>query len=117
MANEIERAAASLERRYVSGALSEESAKTLIPRETVLEIAKGLGKPGAGQEILLVTILLDDSTSVATNINEIYFGYSQMLKALRSESSTADVQVHSRALNRGVLSPYTSLASIGELST
>jgi hypothetical protein len=117
MGNDLERVANSLERLYGSGTLSEGSAKALGRPETAIAIEGGLGKPGTGREVLLVSILVDDSTSVATNLDEIRLGYSKMLKALRAESSTADVQVHTRALNRGVLSPYTPLQDIGELAS
>lgn len=117
MGDDVERVASSLERLYGEGGLSEQSAKVLEQRATTLEIAKGLGERGSASEVLLVAILVDDSISVAPNVGEICFGYGQMLKALRAESATADVQVHTRALNRGILSPYTPLASTGELAT
>jgi hypothetical protein len=116
MASELDRTAGSLKRLYTSGALSKESADALTTRETVLDISKGLGETTSSPEVLLVSILVDDSTSIAINIGEICFGYDQMLQALRAEPFTADVQVHTRALNRGVISPYVSLAKIRSLT-
>jgi hypothetical protein len=116
MSQEIERVADSLKRLYGSGALSRTSADLLGQESTQRAIAAGLGSSGAGQEVLLVAILVDDSGSIALNLDEIHLGYERMLEALRGESANADVQVHVRALNRGVLAPYTPLARLGGLA-
>lgn len=117
MGNEIERAARSLENLYSSGALSDDATDALLAvTGAAKEIAPGLGEASTRDEILLASILVDDSTSIAININEIRFGHKIMLEALRAELFTADVQVHTRALNRGVLSPYKSLSSATPLT-
>jgi hypothetical protein len=109
VADELERVADSLESLYGSGGISEESAEALAavnPRE----LASGLGEVSSSSELLLATILVDDSTSISTSIDEIRHGYSVMLEALRDESFSADVQVHARAMNQGVISPYRKLS-------
>jgi hypothetical protein len=117
VSHEIERVADSLELLYGSGALSKPSAELLGQESAKRAIAKGLGPPGVGQEVLLVAILVDDSGSIALNLDEIHLGYERMLEALRGESANADVQVHIRALNHGVLAPYTPLVRLGGLAS
>lgn len=114
MEQELERVAGGLERLYGEGGLSEQSSAVLEQQRDT--IGKGLGEPATGSELLLVSILVDDSTSVATNLNEIDFGYNQMLEALRAEPSTAEVLVLTTLLNRGVVTPFTSLSQISALS-
>ena len=117
VSRETERAASNLERLYSSGALSRTSADLLGQERTKHAIAQGLGSASTKREVLLVAILVDDSTSIAINLDEIHFGYGQMLDALRAESVNTDVQVHVRALNRGVLAPYTPIAHLGALTS
>lgn len=114
MERELDRVAGGLERLYGEGGLSEQSSAVLQQQRDT--IGKGLGEPATGSELLLVSILVDDSTSVATNLNEIGFGYDQMLEALRAEPSTAEVLVLTTLLNRGVVTPFTPLSQISALS-
>jgi hypothetical protein len=117
MSQEVERAAGSLEALYRSGALSTDAKDALEGVEAVaVQIAAGLGETSTGNELLLAVILVDDSTSIAISINEIRSGHKLMLEALRAETFEADVQVQTRALNRGVLSPYKSLATATALT-
>jgi hypothetical protein len=117
MGQEIERAAGPLEGLYRSGALSDDTKDALLYVPGAVEkIAAGLGERSAGNELLLALILVDDSTSIAMRIKEIRFGHNLLLEALRAEASDADIQVHTRALNRGVLSPYETLANATPLS-
>lgn len=111
MGQEIERAAKSLEALYRSGALSDDTKNALLNvRGVANKVAAGLGERSEGDELLLAVILVDDSTSVAANMAEIRLGHKLMLEALRAESFGADVQVHTRTLNGGVMSPYERLA-------
>ena len=110
MGQEIERAAQSLETLYRAGALSDDASDALLAIEAVAEkIGAGLGEPSVSDELLLALILVDDSTSIAGSIDAIRSGHKLMLEALRAEPIEADVQVHTRLLTRGVLSPYKSL--------
>lgn len=109
MMNDLERVTANLGGLFKGGAVSDESAAILRSPTTALAIENGLGQSGEGGEVLLVAILVDDSTSVATNLAEIHLGYDAMIEALRAETATAHVQVLTRTLNRGVLSPYAPL--------
>jgi hypothetical protein len=118
MGQDIERAAESLEALYGSGGLSEESKDALLAVSgAALEIGRGLGDPSSAQELLLASILVDDSPSVAPNVAEIRFGHQLMLDALTPKESVANVQVLTRLLNRGILSPYRSIVQAIPLSS
>jgi len=117
MDQETERAARPLESMYRSGTLSDGATDALLTvTKGVERVAAGLGDRSSADELLLATILVDDSASIAININEIRFGHKLMLDALRAEAFAANVQVHTRALNRGVLSPYSDLSSTPSLT-
>jgi hypothetical protein len=116
MSQEIERAKGPLQALYRTGAISDDAADALAAVKAVAKIGAGLGERSAGDELLLALILVDDSTSIAANISEIRSGHKHMLEALRAEPFEADVQVHTRALNRGVVSPYQSLANASPLT-
>lgn len=109
MAEDVERVANALESLVLSGALSDESANALS-RVNSREVARALGDHSPSRELLLVSVLVDDSTSIATDIGEIRRGYGVMLEALRKEPFSADVRVSARAMNAGLIHPYVSLA-------
>lgn len=111
---EIDRIASAVEALYSSGAISDETKDALeVVKDT---LATGLGDRSAADELVLVVILVDDSTSVSLNMPEVRVGHQLMLDALRAESFAAEVQVQTRGLNHGVLSPYKSLASAAPLT-
>jgi hypothetical protein len=108
---EIERAAGLIERLVQRGAVSQETTDALLDTEqAAVEIGRGLGEHSSARDVLLATILVDDSTSIGRLVPEVRYGHSLLLDALASESTTADVQVLTRALNRGVIAPYKSLS-------
>ncbi len=116
MGNEIERAVGAIERLYGSGALSQQSADALHgTHRTALEISRGLGEPSSAGELLLATLLVDDSPSIAPNVVEVRLGHNNMLEALRTVDTTAEIRVLTRAFNRGVLSPYRAITQALEL--
>ena len=108
---QTERAAGLLERLYGSGAISRGSTDALLATGLAApQIENGLGKTASSNELLLASVLVDDSPSIASSIEEIRFGHSLMLEALGSESgASTDVHVLTSALNRGVISPYTEI--------
>lgn len=117
MAAKTEHATKALSGLDASGALSPDTRSALQKVEGAVEkITEGLGAQSEKDELLLALILVDDSASIATRIAEIRLGHSLALKALRSQSFDADVQIQTRALSRGVLSPYNSLANVGPLT-
>ena len=116
MTKELDHVADSLERLYEEGSLSDESAALLKDDDQALAIARGLGDVSSAPELLLVSILVDDSTSVATNLREICFGYDHMVRALWDDDLAADVLVLTSLLNRGVLMPFSHLKTVPSLA-
>jgi hypothetical protein len=117
LSNDIDRTPAVIQALWRSGALSDESTAALQDvREISEKLSQGLGDDSNRDEVVLVAIVVDDSTSIALNMPEIRVGHELMLDALRAESFEADVQVHTRALNRGIISPYKSLSSASPLT-
>lgn len=109
--------AKAIEALYLSGAISDEAKDALKALPSAGEqLALGLGDPASRAELLLAVILVDDSTSVGLNMPEIRAGHTVMLEALHAEPFDADVQVQTRALNRGVVSAYKSLATAVSLT-
>jgi hypothetical protein len=117
MTQEIERIAGSLERLYQDGGLAEQTSNALQAPRIKAAIERGLGEQSPADELLLATILVDDSLSIAPNIDEIRRGHNAMLAALRETSSSADVRVLTRALNRGILSQYRPIDQAMTLDT
>ena len=115
MGQEIERVARSLGRLYQAGDLAEDSRQALKAPGIVAAIGRGLGEQSSADELLLATILVDDSMSIARNIDEVRRGHNEMLAALRETTNTAEVRVQTRALNRGILSPYRPIAQAMQL--
>jgi hypothetical protein len=105
MASELERTDQSLGQLHEAGELDDPSRTALETQSVRAELAAGLGGPSTADELLLATILIDDSASIVPNIAEIRHGHNTMLEALEGPG-TAEVCVQTRALNGGVLSPY-----------
>ena len=70
-------------------------------------------------EVLLVTEVLDDSSSIrfGTNTESVRDGHNGMLDALMGAKQAGDVLISCRTLNRGVLYPYCPLAGAERLNT
>ncbi|HET7060198.1 MAG TPA: hypothetical protein VFH99_02685 [Candidatus Saccharimonadales bacterium] len=119
MADGANRAAELLQQAYASGELSEESSQALIAAGDVgREVGYALGGGGHGDELLLVTILADDSGSISVipgGAEAVRQGHNHCLDALDTEQG-AEALVHTRYLNAGSLSPYRGLATATRLS-
>lgn len=109
MTNETKRVKRILASLYRGGGLSKPSADALIKAKPS-NIGTALGSESGASELLLVSVLVDDSISIAHDIEHIRFGYGKVLMALRTKSFDAAVQFHVRAMNKGVIEPYTDLA-------
>lgn len=117
MAQDIERIVGLLERMYGSGVLSQESTDALLETgKAARDIGRGLGESSSASELLLATLLVDDSPSIRPYIVEVQRGHSTMLEALVTEQASADVLVHTRALNYSVLSPYQAIGHATRLT-
>jgi hypothetical protein len=118
MGYEVERVVGAVERLYGSGTLSQASAHALLNTgNAALEVSRGVGEVSSADELLLATLLVDDSPSIGRFVSDVRYGHNNMLEALRMVNTTAEIQVHTRAFNRGVLSAYRPLARAMELDT
>src|SRR5512142_3261101 len=99
MSGELERAGRLFQRLLEAGDLSPESEGALVAIEgAALEIGRGLGDRPASRDLLLATVLVDDSTSVALRLDEIRRGHGLLREALGEKATSADVQMMTRAL-------------------
>lgn len=103
-----------LEQAHQAGALSATSMKTLDVADLGAQIQAGLGvcvDDVAASEVVLVTMMPDDSSSIACAGNEpsVRDGHNLVLEALRKSKQSGDLFVHTRYLNGNVLFPYVAL--------
>ena len=103
-----------LEQARKAGTLSAASAKTLEVADLGAQIQAGLGvtiDDVAASEVVLVTMMPDDSQSIAAagNTAAVQGGHNFVLEALRSSKQGGEVLAHTRYLNGTVLCPYTAL--------
>ena len=95
---------------YTDGALSEEGLDTLVALPDIgSRIRDGLGAPyTGGGEVLLVSIMADDSLSISMANNEaaVCAGPNLILDALGELDQGADALVHTRYLHGNVLNAY-----------
>lgn len=103
-----------LEDAHKAGALSSTTMKTLDIADLGAQIQAGLGvdvDDVASSEVVLVTMMPDDSSSIACAGNEraVCEGHNLVLQALRASKQSGDVFVHTRYLNGHVLYPYAPL--------
>jgi hypothetical protein len=117
---EIERAADLLGRAYADGELSEGSTESLRTVGNIAsEVGNALGVSGEDSNLLLVTILVDDSSSILDapyGTDAVCLGHNLCLDVLQRASGGRNVRVHTRYLNEGGLSPYLDVAGATRLS-
>jgi hypothetical protein len=66
-------------------------------------------------EVVLVTLLVDDSGSMGGNENLVCDGHNLLMDALKASKQSASVLVGCRYLNSGVQYPYMMLDSVAKL--
>src|SRR5665647_68058 len=103
-----------LEDAHAQGALSAKSLATLDIRDIGAQIQAGLGvtiDDIAASEVVLVTMMPDDSQSIAGagNTDAVRDGHNFVLEALLGSKQSGEVLAHTRYLNGFVLTPYTAL--------
>jgi hypothetical protein len=113
MSNETERATKLLNASYYAGLLSKDSAGALaaLPQHCE-EVGRALGSDATGHDVMLVTILVDDSTSIehiASGREAEEGGHDFLLSVLDDYAKTTETLVHTRFLNQGTFSPYRLL--------
>jgi hypothetical protein len=106
---------------HKTGALSGKSMATLDVIDLGAQISAGLGvaiDDVAASEVLLVTMMPDDSASIsqANNTQAVRDGHNLVLDALGASKQAGDVFVHTRYLNGHVLTPYCALDQAVKLS-
>jgi len=103
------------QRAHEDGDLSAESLRALtVDADVGAQIQAGLGctiDDIAASEVVLVTMMPDDSQSIAGagNTAAVRDGHNFVLEALRSSKQSGEVLAHTRYLNGFVLCPYTAL--------
>ncbi len=103
-----------LEDAHAQGALSAKSLASLDIRDVGAQIQAGLGvtiDDIAASEVVLVTMMPDDSQSIASagNTDAVRDGHNYVLEALLGSKQSGEVLAHTRYLNGFVLTPYTAL--------
>jgi hypothetical protein len=96
------------------GTLSAGSLKSLDVIDLGAQIQAGLGvcvDDIASSEVVLVTMMPDDSGSIATagNVAAVCEGHNLVLDALAASKQKHDIFVHTRYLNGHVLFPYVGV--------
>lgn len=103
-----------LEDAHQAGTLSTAALAALDVIDLGAQIQAGLGvavDDVAASEVVLVTMMPDDSQSIAAagNTAAVRDGHNLVLEALRRSRQAGDVFVHTRYLNGSVLYPYVGL--------
>lgn len=96
------------------GALSARALAALAAADVGAQIQAGLGvaiDDVAASEVVLVTMMPDDSQSIAHagNTAAVREGHNLVLEALRGSRQSGEVLAHTRYLNGHVLCPYVAL--------
>lgn len=104
-----------LDDAHGTGALSARSHAALDVVDVGAQIQAGLGiaiDDVAASEVVLLTMMPDDSHSIATagNIDAVRDGHNFVVEALARSKQSGEVLAHTRYLNGHVLFPYTALA-------
>src|SRR5689334_13429278 len=103
-----------LEDAAAAGALSTTTLQSLDVADLGAQIQAGLGvavDDVASSEVVLVTMMPDDSGSIAAahNTGAVCDGHNLVLASLRASRQAADIFVHTRYLNGYILYPYSPL--------
>lgn len=94
------------------GTLSKESAAALLAVPNLAaQVADGLGEGSVSPEVMLVSVLADDSFSIAKQAPQVARGQNRLLDALATAQRSADVLVQTRLLNGAALGHYRTLAT------
>jgi len=107
---------------HKTGALSATGLATLDVVDLGAQIQAGLGvsvDDVAASEVVLVTMMPDDSGSIAAagNIGAVRDGHNLVLDALGRSRQAGEVFVHTRYLNGHVLTPYAPLTNAVRMTT
>ena len=109
-----------LDDAHRTGTVSKAAMTALDIADLGAQIQAGLGiaiDDIAASEVVLVTMMPDDSQSIASagNTHNVRDGHNLVLEALRRSRQSGEVFVHTRYLNGLVLYPYVGLADAIEM--
>jgi hypothetical protein len=109
-----------LDDAHRTGTVSKAAMTALDLADLGAQIQAGLGVAVddiAASEVVLVTMMPDDSQSIAAarNTRHVRDGHNLVLEALRRSRQAGEVFVHTRYLNGTVLYPYVGLADAIEM--
>jgi hypothetical protein len=121
MADDDKKVKKLLEDAHDQGALSAKALATLDVVDVGAQIQAGLGctiDDVAASEVVLVTMMPDDSQSIAQagNTDAVRDGHNYVLQSLRGSKQSGEVLAHTRYLNGHVLCPYTALDNAVEMT-
>jgi hypothetical protein len=110
-----------LEAAHGTGALSKAALAALDIVDVGAQIQAGLGvtiDDVAASEVVLLTMMPDDSSSIAQagNVDAVRDGHNLVLAALRDSKQGGEVLAHTRYLNGHVLFPYVALDRAVEMT-
>lgn len=102
------------------GEIGAEALAALTVEDIGANIQAGLGitpDEVPASEVVLLTLLLDDSSSIAQAGTEgaVRHGHNAVLRAVAGSRQSEGVLVHTRYLNRGTLFPFRRLADAEQL--
>jgi hypothetical protein len=114
MSDEDDKVKKLLADAHARGALSLQSKAALDVVDVGAQIQAGLGvtiDDVAASEVVLLTMMPDDSGSIASTNNTaaVRDGHNLVLDALKASKQAGEVLAHTRYLNGHVLCPYTAL--------
>lgn len=103
-----------LDDAHTQGALSKQSLAALDVVDVGAQIQAGLGvsiDDVAASEVVLLTLMPDDSSSIAAagNTEAVRDGHNLVLESLAKSRQAGEVLAHTRYLNGDVLFPYIAL--------
>jgi hypothetical protein len=103
-----------LDDAFAQGTISGATRASLDVVDVGAQIQAGLGvtiDDVAASEVVLLTMMPDDSQSIAAagNTAAVRDGHNLVLDALRASKQGGEVLAHTRYLNGEILSPYTAL--------
>ena len=111
-----------LDAAHKTGTVSKAAMTALDVADLGAQIQAGLGiaiDDIAASEVVLVTMMPDDSMSIAQahNTQHVRDGHNLVLESLRRSRQSGEVFVHTRYLNGEVLYPYVGLADAVEMTS
>ncbi len=111
-----------LDDAHATGALSKQSLAALDVIDIGAQIQAGLGvsiDDVAASEVVLLTMMPDDSSSIASagNTEAVRDGHNLVLEALAKSKQAGEVLAHTRYLNGDVLFPYIALQNAKTMTT